>query len=92
MRFLIDAQLPRRLSHEIARQGFDTLHTLDLPDKNHTPDFEIIQLAAKQDRIVVTKDSDFVASYWYMGCRQISSLFQPAIFRTTNCAHSSNQH
>ena len=67
MKFLIDAQLPRRLSHQIAQQGYDTIHTLDLPGGNRTPDIEIIRLAVKQERIVVTKDSDFVASYLLHG-------------------------
>lgn len=67
MRFLIDAQLPRRLSHEVTRQGHDAIHTLDLPNGNQTPDQEIIHFAVNENRIMVTKDSDFVASYLLSG-------------------------
>ena len=29
MKFLIDAQLPRRLAHQLGLAGFETTHTLD---------------------------------------------------------------
>jgi predicted nuclease of predicted toxin-antitoxin system len=31
MKFLIDAQLPRRLAHQLSVAGYETTHTLDLP-------------------------------------------------------------
>jgi len=31
MKLLIDAQLPRRLAHQLRAAGFETIHTLDLP-------------------------------------------------------------
>jgi predicted nuclease of predicted toxin-antitoxin system len=61
---LVDAQLPRRLAHELVRAGHDTRHTLDLPLGNRTPDDEIINIAVRERRIVVTKDRDFVVSFW----------------------------
>lgn len=67
MRFLIDAQLPRRFCLWIEAAGHDALHTLDLPRGNLTPDDEIIQLAEQDDRIVVTKDDDFVRSFLISG-------------------------
>lgn len=63
MRFLIDAQLPRRLIFRFAEAGFDAIHTLDLPNGNRTTDAEIIALATREARVVVTKDSDFVNSF-----------------------------
>ena len=60
MKFIVDAQLPRRLSHEIAALGDDALHTLDLPTGNLTADSAILQFAREEGRVVVTKDSDFV--------------------------------
>ncbi|EAW39007.1 hypothetical protein L8106_01792 [Lyngbya sp. PCC 8106] len=41
MKFLIDAQLPMRLARILQIAGYDTVHTLDLPQKNATPDTEI---------------------------------------------------
>lgn len=47
--------------------GHDTKHTLDLPLRNRTPDNDILDLAEKETRIVVTKDDDFVQSYLVTG-------------------------
>lgn len=63
MRFLIDAQLPRRLCNWLVEAGSDAIHTLDLPDGNEITDSEICRLARDEERIVVTKDSDFVQSH-----------------------------
>lgn len=63
MRFLVDAQLPKQLARFLTGTGHDALHTLDLPRKNRTPDDEINQVAAAEDRIIVTKDQDFVDSH-----------------------------
>ena len=59
MKFLVDAQLPYRLTDWLKSQGFDAIHTTELPDKNLTQDFEIARIADDEDRIVITKDSDF---------------------------------
>lgn len=63
MKFLIDAQLPRRLAALLSASGHDAIHTLDLPNGNRTPDEEILVVAARDSRIVITKDSDFVTSF-----------------------------
>ncbi len=60
MNFLLDAQLPRRLAVRLRELGHDALHTLDLPRANQTTDLEISELSARESRVVVTKDSDFV--------------------------------
>jgi len=41
MKFLVDAQLPRRLVKRFREAGFDAIHTLDLPMGNRTSDAEI---------------------------------------------------
>lgn len=63
MRVLVDAHLPRRLSEFVSARGVESKHTLDLPKKNATPDPEIIQIADQEDRIVISKDSDFFDNY-----------------------------
>lgn len=63
MKFLVDAQLPRRLCHQLRGWSHDAVHTLDLPLGNRTSDAEIIQIADTEGRIVVTKDDDFVQSF-----------------------------
>ena len=67
MKCIIDAQLPRRLIHRFRDAGFDAIHTLDLPKANETEDTEIIIVAQRESRIVVTKDSDFVDSLLLSG-------------------------
>ena len=47
--------------------GHEAIHTLNLPDKNQTTDRYIRQLADSEERIVVTKDADFVTSHIVLG-------------------------
>lgn len=63
MKFLVDAQLPRRLAQRLREAGHDALHTLDLPLGNRTADTFISDLSAREHYVVVTKDSDFVNSF-----------------------------
>jgi predicted nuclease of predicted toxin-antitoxin system len=63
MRFLIDAQLPRRLAYRLREVGHDAVHTLDLPDGNRTTDTEINRISEQERRVVITKDADFVNSF-----------------------------
>jgi predicted nuclease of predicted toxin-antitoxin system len=70
MKFLVDAQLPRRFATWLNEAGHETLHTLDLPKKNHTPDSELIALAMQEGSIVVSKDADFVQSLWLQVSRR----------------------
>ena len=63
MNFIVDAQLPRRFALWLRSHGHDALHTLDLPDANRTTDVSILELAARESRVVVTKDADFVDSF-----------------------------
>ena len=63
MKFIVDAQLPRKLAVFLQEKGFDALHTLDLPNKNATTDQEINELSLKQKRIVISKDIDFYDRY-----------------------------
>ena len=67
MKFLIDAQLPRRLAHQLGVAGFETTHTLDLPQDNRTTDQSLITLSLKEQCAIVTKDSDFVESFLLKG-------------------------
>ena len=68
MKFIVDAQLPRRLARDLAAAGHDVTHTLDLPLRNCTPDSEVVALAAREGRVVVTKDSDFSSMVLRQSC------------------------
>lgn len=62
MKFLVDAHLPRRLAVFLQQTGFDARHTLDLPLGNRTPDQIINVYSLNEQRIVVTKDKEFIDS------------------------------
>lgn len=64
--FLVDAQLPRKLAQALTAAGFDALHTLNLPLGNQTPDAEINRISVEEQRVLITKDSDFVESFLLM--------------------------
>jgi predicted nuclease of predicted toxin-antitoxin system len=59
MKFIIDAQLPQLLADWLKERGFDAVHTLELPAANRSDDKEIIVVADQDDRVVISKDSDF---------------------------------
>ena len=56
MRFLVDAQLPKRFCAWLTEAGHEATHTLELPQRNRTTDTEILDVAEREQRIVVTKD------------------------------------
>ena len=62
MKFILDAHLPKKLSEFLVWKGHDSLHTLDLPNKNRTKDSEINQLSIDEKRILISKDLDFIES------------------------------
>jgi len=59
VKVLVDAQLPRRLALWLQQRGHDVIHTLDLAQQNRTPDPFLLVMANKDDRALVTKDTDF---------------------------------
>jgi predicted nuclease of predicted toxin-antitoxin system len=63
MKFLVDAQLPRRLVLRLREAGHDAVHTLDLPNGNRTSDAQVNAISIAEQRVVITKDSDFVDSF-----------------------------
>ena len=67
MKFLVDAQLPKRFCGWLSEAGHDAVHTLDLPQGNRTTDNQILDVAERDQRIVVTKDDDFVQSFLITG-------------------------
>lgn len=63
MKFIIDAQLPKSLSNFLNSKGFDSIHTLNLPSKNLTNDNYINSISLKENRVLISKDKDFLNSY-----------------------------
>lgn len=67
MKFIVDAHLPRRLCSILANRGHDATHTRDLPAGNATQDRVINQLSFDEQRVVVSKDTDFFYSHLLHG-------------------------
>ena len=67
MRFLLDAQLPKKLSYILNYRGYDTLHTLDLPRQNLSKDSELNTISVNEKRVLISKDMDFVESLTVSG-------------------------
>lgn len=67
MNFLVDAHLPRRLARKLQEAGHNAIHTLDLPNGNRSTDSEINAVSVRENRVVITKDADFVNSFLLTG-------------------------
>jgi predicted nuclease of predicted toxin-antitoxin system len=60
-KFLIDAQLPYGLAQKLNSLYYDVLHTKDIPDtQSKTSDEVLISIATDENRIIISKDADFV--------------------------------
>ncbi|MET9028007.1 DUF5615 family PIN-like protein [Nocardia sp. NPDC004168] len=84
MKFLVDAQLPRRLAVLLSEAGHDAVHTSDFLLGNRTTDHQIAMRADREDRVVVTKDRDFWVSHVLRGSPR--SLLIIATGNITNAA------
>jgi predicted nuclease of predicted toxin-antitoxin system len=67
LKFIIDTQLPQMLAAYFRQKGFDAIHTTHFPEGHLLQDAEISKIAIKDNRIVVTKDSDFPDSFFLKG-------------------------
>ena len=60
MKFLIDQNRSPRLADQLRQAGHDALHTLDL-GLERAEDDELLLLAANEQRVIVSGDTDFGA-------------------------------
>lgn len=67
MNFLVDAQLPRRIATWLNDAGCGCVHTFDLPVGNRTIDDQVIEATDREQRVLITKDADFVDSHLLRG-------------------------
>lgn len=67
MKFLLDAHLPPSLRDVFTAAGHDAIHTLDLPDQNASRDGLLNEVSIAENRVVVTKDTDFFHSLLLQG-------------------------
>src|ERR1043166_1892126 len=67
MNFLVDAHLPTALCRVLQDAGHDVIHTRDLPDANKTKDKVLNEISLRDQRVVITKDTDFYYSHILQG-------------------------
>ena len=60
MNFIVDAMLPSALSKWLRIKGFDSIHTSELEEGNATDDTILFRLSMETERVVITKDHDFI--------------------------------
>ena len=62
MRFICDVHISIKVAKRLKAAGCDCSHVNQLPEKWNTPDEVIARVADSEDRILITKDSDFRSS------------------------------
>lgn len=63
MKFLLDAHLPSSIAALLLANGHEVIHTNQLAAQNETTDAVINELSMREQRVVITKDSDFYHSH-----------------------------
>ena len=63
MKFAVDAHLPPGLCDLLKSAGHDAVHTRQLTAQNQTTDEAINTLSLIEQRVVITKDTDFYYSH-----------------------------
>lgn len=64
MKFLVDAQLPYGITWILNSRGYNAIHTDNLPEREKTTDSQIREISIRENRIVITKDLDFLDSHY----------------------------
>jgi predicted nuclease of predicted toxin-antitoxin system len=67
VKFLVDAHLPPALCGLLQAEGHEAIHTSQLTTQNRTPDEVINELSLREQRVVMSKDSDFYHSHLLHG-------------------------
>ncbi len=63
LKYIIDASVTRHVLKRFEAVGMDVVHVLDLQGESPMKDREINLISIREDRIVMTKDYDFVESF-----------------------------
>lgn len=66
-KFIVDTQLPPKLSNYLLSQKFDSKHTTDFHEGHLLKDSEIIEIGINEERTIITKDQDFFDHYLLKG-------------------------
>jgi predicted nuclease of predicted toxin-antitoxin system len=67
LKFIVDTQLQPMLANFLSNKGFNAIHTTYFPDGHLLQDAEILVIATDEERIVTTKDKDFLEHFMLKG-------------------------
>ena len=67
LRFIVDTQLPPRLARFLRDKDFPAYHTTNFPNGHLLNDEDIVKIAIRENRIIITKDSDFLDNFLLKG-------------------------
>jgi predicted nuclease of predicted toxin-antitoxin system len=67
LKFIIDTQLPPKLARFLRDKGYPTIHTSYYSNGHLLGDSVIIDIAIRENRIIITKDSDFLDNFLLNG-------------------------
>ncbi len=92
MEFLVDTQLPPGLTMFLAKAGQNAKHTIDYAEGALMKDQKIIEIASAENRIIITKDRDFLDYYILKGAPPKVLLIQLGNATNKNLIESLNKH
>jgi predicted nuclease of predicted toxin-antitoxin system len=67
LKFIIDTQLPPKLAKFLNQKGFSAIHTTYFPNGHLLDDKTIVEIAVRENLIIITKDSNFLDNYLVQG-------------------------
>lgn len=67
LKFIVDTQLPPKLAKALSAKGYQAVHTTYYSNGHLLPDYAIRKIATDENRIVITKDTDFFDYYLLKG-------------------------
>jgi len=70
MRFILDNNIPPKLLGKLRELGHDAIHVQDTAKGSDTEDSDIANIADAENRIVLTKDKDFLGLHMVTGSPQ----------------------
>jgi len=63
-KYLVDANFSRKIADFLHSHDLDVIHVSELPLGNKTKDRDINLVSIRESRILITRDHDFVDSYF----------------------------
>ena len=89
---VVDTQLPPSLADFLKGKGFNAIHTTYFKKGHLLKDSEIINIAIKQKRIIITKDNDFFDHFFLKGAPPKGLLLELGNISNKDLMHLLNKN